>query len=183
MMIQESNLFPEIKIIKPCVYKDNRGHFIEVYNKKLYSNYGIDVDFVQDNYSYSLKSVLRGLHYQIQSPQGKLVTVIGGEVFDVMVDIRKGSPTFGKYFSIILSAQDFTQVYIPTGFAHGFCVLSDFAQFRYKCTDFYDQNGERGIIWNDPRINIKWPVENPILSEKDGNYPLLDSISPEDLFP
>ncbi|MDX9933035.1 MAG: dTDP-4-dehydrorhamnose 3,5-epimerase, partial [Bacteroidales bacterium] len=122
MEVLTSELFPEIKIIKTCIHKDNRGLFFEMYSKKTYSEHGIDIDFVQDNFSFSTRGVLRGLHYQIKSPQGKLVCVLGGEVLDVMVDVRQSSPTFGRYFSIVLSSQDYTQVYIPKGFAHGFYV-------------------------------------------------------------
>ena len=144
-------------IIEPTVHGDSRGFFMETYNKNDLKEFGIDVEFVQDNQSMSTKGVLRGLHYQINHPQGKLVRVIRGCVFDVAVDIRKGSETFGKWFGIELSAENKKQFYISPGFAHGFIVLSDEAEFCYKCTDFYHPNDEGGIAWNDPQIGIKWP--------------------------
>jgi len=178
-----STVFPEIIIIKPRIFKDGRGNFFETYNRKRYKERRIDVDFVQDNCSTSVKNVLRGLHYQIRSPQGKLVYVLEGKIFDVAADIRQSSPNFGKFFSMTISSEDYTQIYIPPGFAHGFFVLSEYTRVYYKCTNLYDPEGERGIIWNDPFINIPWPSSNPILSEKDSGYPTLDQISPDDLFP
>ena len=155
-------------IIQPNIYKDDRGYFLETFNSSKYMSIaGIKYRFVQDNHSFSKKNVLRGLHFQKENPQGKLVSVISGEVFDVAVDIRKDSKTFGQWKSVILSSENKTQFWIPPGFAHGFVVLSDFANFVYKCTDYYDPKDEETIVWNDPSININWPVENPVLSEKD----------------
>ena len=159
-------------VIKPTVFGDERGYFFESYHEDRYKlEAGIKEKFVQDNCSSSLKNVLRGLHFQKEKPQGKLVTVTRGEVFDVAVDLRPESGTFGKYESIILSENNKLQFYIPPGFAHGFVVLSDNAEFQYKCTDFYDPQDEGGIIWNDPDINIKWPITTPILSNKDMKQP------------
>lgn len=157
-------------VIEPEVFGDNRGYFMETYNENDFKNAGIDVKFVQDNESSSYKGVLRGLHFQTKHTQGKLVRVIIGEVFDVGVDLRKNSPTYGKWYGEILSSENKKQLYIPEGFAHGFVVLSDNATFTYKCTDFYDPQNEGGIIWNDPDINIDWhlgDIKDIILSEKD----------------
>lgn len=154
-------------IIKPKVFGDERGFFMETYHQKKYKELGIDLDFVQDNRSRSTKHVLRGLHFQRNRPQGKLVTVTDGEVLDVAVDLRPDSPTFGQYESVVLNSGNKLQFYVPPGFAHGFCVLSEIADFQYKCTDFYDPSDEGGIIWNDNALNINWSVENPIISEKD----------------
>mgnify|MGYP000611129283 FL=1 len=163
-------------------YGDERGYFMETYKKPDFVSGGIDVDFVQDNQSSSVKGVLRGLHFQIKHPQSKLVRVVSGEVFDVAVDLREGSPTYGKWEGTILSAQNKRQLFIPRGFAHGFLVLSNHAEFCYKCDDVYHPNDEGGIIWNDPTIGIKWPALNGdevfdeakiILSEKDKTHPFL----------
>ncbi|QSZ27774.1 dTDP-4-dehydrorhamnose 3,5-epimerase [Aceticella autotrophica] len=162
-----------VYIIEPEVFKDNRGYFMETYNYNDFKEAGLDMVFVQDNQSKSKKGVLRGLHFQKQHPQGKLVRVIKGEVFDVAVDIRKDSKTFGKWAGVILSEENKKQFYIPEGFAHGFLVLSDEAEFCYKCTDFYHPGDEGGIIWNDPDINIDWPLDGfdeIILSEKDKKW-------------
>lgn len=153
--------------IEPKVYLDARGFFMETYTRERFAQHGIQVDFVQTNHSLSVGRTLRGLHYQIGKPQAKLVRVICGEVFDVVVDIRFGSPTFGQWVGEILSAENKRQLYAPVGCAHGFCVLSDEAEFIYSCSDYYFPQGERGIIWNDPDLNIPWPVQNPLLSEKD----------------
>ena len=146
---------------------------MESYHQEKFIGGGIDIRFVQDNQSMSSRGTLRGLHYQIKRPQGKLVRVLSGEVFDVSVDIRRSSPNFGKWFGIILSANDKKAMYIPPNFAHGFCVLSDKAEFFYKCTDFYNPDYERSIRWDDPDLAIDWPIKEPILSEKDANCPLL----------
>ncbi|MDI6603809.1 MAG: dTDP-4-dehydrorhamnose 3,5-epimerase [Thermoanaerobacteraceae bacterium] len=162
-----------VYIIEPEVFKDNRGYFMETYNYNDFKEAGLDMVFVQDNQSKSKKGVLRGLHFQKQHPQGKLVRVIKGEVFDVAVDIRKDSKTFGKWVGVILSDENKKQFYIPEGFAHGFLVLSDEAEFCYKCTDFYHPGDEGGIIWNDPDINIDWSlngIDEIILSEKDKKW-------------
>lgn len=181
-------------VIEPTIHNDSRGYFMETYNQRDLKENGLDLVFVQDNQSMSTKGVLRGLHYQIKHPQGKLVRVIRGSVFDIAVDIRKESRTFGKWFGIELSASNKKQFYIPPGFAHGFLVLSDEAEFCYKCTDFYHQNDEGGIAWNDPDINIRWPevtgaysgnadssnyrFKNSaiIMSEKDKNWPTLKQL-------
>lgn len=162
---------PEIKIIEPKIFGDERGFFFESYNaKKLAEAAGISETFVQDNHSRSGKNVLRGLHYQIKQAQGKLVSVISGDVFDVAVDIRRSSPTFGQSVGVMLTGDNFRQLWVPAGFAHGFLVVSDQAEFIYKTTDYYAPEHERCISWNDPDLNIDWPLEGePILSEKDQN--------------
>lgn len=165
-----------LAIIQPTVHGDDRGYFMETYNQKDMQEAGLAMTFVQDNQSMSVKGVLRGLHYQINHPQGKLVRVIWGQVFDVAVDLRKNSPTFGAWHGEILSAENKKQFYIPEGFAHGFYVLSDTAEFVYKCTDFYHPGDEGGLRWNDPAIGVNWPLLpgiTPILSEKDKNNPFL----------
>lgn len=163
-------------VIEPTVFEDNRGYFLETYNKKDFEEIGITTEFVQDNQSKSTKGVLRGLHFQKQFPQAKLVRVIKGEVYDVAVDLRKGSKTYGKYYGVILTEKNKLQFFIPRGFAHGFLVLSDEAEFTYKCDELYHPNDEGGIIWNDKKINIEWPldkVEEIIQSEKDKQLPQL----------
>ena len=159
-------------VIEPEIHLDARGYFTESYNQKDMQEAGLNVDFVQDNQSGSVKGVLRGLHYQKEHPQGKLVRVIRGRVYDVAVDIRRGSVTYGKWFGVVLSAENKKQFYIPEGFAHGFLVLSDEAEFAYKCTDFYHPGDEGGIAWNDPTLGIQWPeIEGEYqLSEKDKNW-------------
>ena len=159
---------PDVLILEPVIYEDERGLFFESYNKRDLAEAGISAEFVQDNHSRSVHNVLRGLHYQIQQPQGKLVRVIAGEIFDVAVDIRKHSPLFGKWVGITLSAAHPRMLWIPEGFAHGFLVLSESADVLYKTTDYYVPDAERTIIWNDPDIGIDWPIErDPILSVKD----------------
>ena len=167
---------PDVLVIEPDVYRDGRGFFIETYHADRYREHGIPGPFVQDNHSQSVKGTLRGLHLQLRRPQGKLVRVIAGEVFDVAVDVRRGSPTFGKWVGVHLTADGFRQVYVPPGFAHGFCVLSAVAQFEYKCTDVYDPGGEIGIAWNDPAIGIAWPVTDPLLSARDRQHPMLAGV-------
>jgi len=167
-----------LAIIEPAVYGDERGYFMETYNYRDFAAAGFDMTFVQDNQSRSKKGVLRGLHYQKKNPQGKLVRVISGEVFDVAVDLRKGSLTFGKWFGVTLSEENKKQLYIPEGFAHGFLVLSETAEFVYKCTRFYDPEDEGGLLWNDPEIGIEWPEMKYItLNDRDKNNPLLKKIS------
>lgn len=172
---------PDIKIIEPDVFEDNRGFFMELWNASRYKELGITANFVQDNLSLSTKGILRGLHYQQPNPQGKLVYVLQGEVFDVAVDIRYQSPTFGQWVGVTLSAKNRRQMYVPEGFAHGFCVLSDTALFAYKCTGFYSRPDEKGIYWNDSELNIEWPVATPTLSEKDKKQPRLRDIPIESL--
>ena len=168
-----------VYIIEPTVFGDDRGYFMETFQKEEFEENGLTLDFVQDNQSKSSKGVLRGLHFQYTQSQGKLVRVIKGKVYDVAVDLRKSSKTYGKYESVILSDENKKQFYIPPGFAHGFLVLSDEAEFTYKCTDFYNPNDEGGIIWNDPEINISWPLddEHLILSEKDKKWKKLKDTS------
>lgn len=166
--------FEGLYTIQPEVRGDARGYFMESYNYQDFKKAGLAMVFVQDNQSNSTKGVLRGLHFQKEHTQGKLVRVLSGKVFDVVVDIRKNSKTFGKWHGVILSAEEKNMFYVPEGFAHGFYVLSDTAEFFYKCTDFYDPASEAGIPWNDETIGIKWPIpegETPILAEKDGKYP------------
>ncbi len=162
---------PDVKIIEPNFFGDDRGFFFESYNQKILKDAGLDEEFVQDNHSRSAKHVLRGLHYQIKNPQGKLVRVVTGEVYDVAVDIRKNSTTFGKWIGVILSEQNKRMLFVPAGFAHGFLVLSDSADFLYKTTSFYDPGSERCIRWDDEDLQISWPLNNhkPILSAKDLN--------------
>ena len=162
-----------LKVIEPQVFGDSRGYFMETYNYNDFKAAGIDVQFVQDNQSMSTKGVLRGLHFQINFPQDKLVRVVSGEVFDVAVDLREGSETFGKWYGVILSAENKKQFFIPKGFAHGFVVLSDMAEFAYKCSDFYHPNDEGGLKWNDPDIGIDWPIPTDmelLLSDKDQKW-------------
>ena len=157
-------------IVEPAVFEDNRGYFMETYNYNDFKEAGYDLTFVQDNQSKSSKGVLRGLHLQLNYPQGKLVRVIKGEVFDVGVDLRKDSPTYGEWVGVVLSAENNKQLFVPEGFAHGFLVLSDEAEFVYKCTEFYHGEDEGGIIWNDPDIGIEWPlddIDEVVLSDKD----------------
>lgn len=166
-------------IVEPTVFGDDRGYFLETYHYDEFKKAGIDAIFVQDNQSKSKRGVLRGLHFQTKRPQGKLVRVIKGKVFDVGVDLRKNSPTFGKWVGAVLSDENKRQLYIPAGFAHGFLVLSDEAEFVYKCTDFYDPQNEGGIIYNDPDININWPISGDmeiLLSQKDRALPSLKSF-------
>ncbi len=162
-----------VLMIEPKVFGDSRGFFLETFHADRYAEYGIESNFVQDNYSRSTKGVLRGLHFQKNYPQGKLVSVTSGIVFDVAVDIRQDSSTFGQWVGITLSADDHKQFYIPPGLAHGFCVLSDTADFQYKCTDYYHPEDEASIRWNDPDIAIEWNISEPILSEKDAKAPFL----------
>ena len=160
----------EVILVTPKVWSDSRGFFLESFNKEGFRKAGLPTEFVQDNHSRSRANVLRGLHYQIGKPQGKLVSVVRGRIFDVAVDIRLGSPTFGKWVSAVLDDDKRQCLWIPPGFAHGFCAMTDNVDVVYKCTDYYDQPSERGIRWDDPMLGIKWPVEHPILSEKDAGY-------------
>ena len=164
-------------IIEPKVFGDNRGFFLETFQAKRYRDLAqITFSFVQDNHSRSSRGVLRGLHFQVKKPQGKLVSCSYGNVFDVAVDIDIKSKTFGKYVGVELSAENHMQLFIPPGYAHGFCVLSEYAHFSYKCTDFYYPEDESGLIWNDPNVNIKWPISNPVLSTKDKGNLLLSEL-------
>jgi dTDP-4-dehydrorhamnose 3,5-epimerase len=168
---------PGVLIIEPDVHDDGRGFFVETYHAERYREHGIDGPFVQDNHSRSVAGTIRGLHLQIRRPQGKLVRVIEGEVYDVSVDVRRGSPTFGRWVAVTLTADNFKQCYVPPGFAHGFCVVSPIAQVEYKCTDFYDPLGEVGIAWNDPGLAITWPIREPLLSARDKRHPSLAELS------
>jgi dTDP-4-dehydrorhamnose 3,5-epimerase len=167
MQIEKTSL-PGVLLITPRVFTDPRGFFFESYNQQKFRANGIDTVFVQDNHSKSARGTLRGLHFQLPpAAQVKLVRVVRGAIWDVVVDIRVGSPTFGQWFGVELSAENFRQIYIPIGFAHGFCVLSDEAEVLYKTSDFYSPSHERGIIWNDPALNVGWPVTEPLLSQRD----------------
>jgi dTDP-4-dehydrorhamnose 3,5-epimerase len=168
----------DIMVVEPVTFKDDRGYFMETYNAEHYAEAGITVPFVQDNLSYSACGVLRGLHLQNPNIQGKLVYVLQGEVFDVAVDLRVGSPQFGCWTGVTLSSENRQQLYIPEGFAHGFCVMSEWALLAYKCTDFYSTASELTILWNDPEIGINWPIETPSLSDKDAAAIRLDKIDP-----
>ena len=161
-----------VLLVKPKIFGDTRGYFVETWQKQRYEECGIDLPFVQDNHSKSSKGMLRGLHFQKNHPQGKLVMVSYGEVFDVAVDIRENSPTFGKWYGAILNQENQNQLWIPPGMAHGFVVLSDVAHFHYKCTDYYHPNDEGSIRWNDPDLGIEWPIDfEPLLSDKDSKAP------------
>lgn len=167
----------DLVVIEPDVFRDARGTFFEIFREGRYQAAGIPASFVQDNFSWSVRHALRGLHYQLGRPQGKLVMVVRGSVFDVVVDIRKGSPTFRQWYGVELSDQNMRQLYIPPGFAHGFCVLSEQAGFLYKCTDVYSPKDERGIAWNDRALGIPWPVRAPLLSPKDQGYKTLEEMT------
>ncbi len=180
MKVTETKL-SGVVIVEPQVFGDSRGFFQETWQKSRYEESGIREMFVQDNLSFSTRGVLRGLHYQNPNIQGKLVSVIQGEVFDVAVDIRAGSPTFGQWESVHLSGENHRQLWVPPGFAHGFCVLSDTAYFMYKCTDVYNPLAEGGVLWNDPDIGIAWPMQEVILSDKDKVYPRLKEVESEKL--
>ncbi|MDX8377461.1 MAG: dTDP-4-dehydrorhamnose 3,5-epimerase [Mariprofundales bacterium] len=172
-----------VLIIEPKVFGDSRGFFLETFHSKRYEENGIakNLKFVQDNHSRSSKGVLRGLHYQINKPQGKLVMVVTGSVFDVVADINPDSPTFSKWVGVELSEENHRQLWVPPGYAHGFCVLSDTADFVYKCTDMYNPSDEAGIIWNDPDLEIEWPLEHPLVSKKDAILPQLSNADKKTL--
>jgi len=172
---------PGACLIEPTIFSDDRGFFFESYHEAKYAELGITDRFVQDNHARSERGTLRGLHYQLRRPQSKLCRVIQGEVLDVVVDIRRGSPQFGRYESTILSAENKRQLFVPAGFAHGYLVLSDTAEFLYKCSDFYFPEWDRGIAWNDPEVGIRWDISNPTLSAKDGGHPKLSEVLPSDL--
>jgi len=182
MKVTETPL-PGVRVIEPDVFGDSRGFFFELYEARRYLQAGIDQPFVQDNFSRSVKDTLRGLHFQEPHGQGKLVQILQGAVFDVAVDIRRGSPTFGRWFGTELSAENKRQLWIPPGFAHGFCVTSPSADFFYKCTEYYFPQADRVIAWNDPALGIRWPTQTPLLSKKDAaakplsDAPVLPSFS------
>lgn len=176
MRVVPSTILPGVIVIEPDIHQDGRGFFLETYHAERYREHGITGPFVQDNHSRSIGGTLRGLHMQLRRPQGKLIRVIEGEIFDVAVDVRRGSPTFGRWDGVHLSAANFKQAFIPPGFAHGFCVVSPVAQVEYKCTDLYDPASELGIAWNDPVIGIAWPISEPLLSPRDSRHPTLDAV-------
>lgn len=180
MKVKQSRL-EGVLIIEPSVFNDQRGFFMETYHQSRYREFGISDDFVQDNVSFSTRNTVRGLHYQYPHAQAKLVQVFQGEIYDVAVDIRRGSPTFGSWVGVYLSAANNRQLYIPKGFAHGFAVISETALFTYKCSDFYSPETEGGIIWDDPDLNIEWPANDPLLSKKDQKYCHLRDIALERL--
>ncbi|MHB1271873.1 MAG: dTDP-4-dehydrorhamnose 3,5-epimerase [Rhodanobacter sp.] len=180
MKVIETSL-PGVLIIEPQVFGDSRGFFYESYNKGKWRDAGIDADFIQTNVSRSGRGVLRGLHYQWPHPQGKLVSVLEGEVYDVAVDIRRGSPTFGQSIAVMLTADNHRHFWVPEGFAHGFCVLSEFATFTYQCTALYNARADAGIRWNDAELAIDWPLSEPLLSDKDRRTPLLKDVAAERL--
>jgi len=171
-----------ILVISTDRFPDGRGFFMETFHAERYSRSGMTAPFVQDNFSHSARGTLRGLHYQIERPQGKLVTVLHGEIYDVVVDLRKSSGTFGQWEGFTLSEENRRQLYVPVGFAHGFCVVSPLADVIYKCTDFYCPPGERGLLWSDPVLNIRWPLEYPVLSARDAGHPRFNEIPTWDLF-
>lgn len=174
-------IVPEVKLIVPDVFGDARGFFQETFHAERYREAGVDATFVQDNWSRSVRGTLRGLHYQLGHPQAKLVWVVRGEIFDVAVDVRLGSPTFGRCVTAVLSEDNHHQLFIPPGFAHGFCVLSREADFFYKCSDVYVPREERGVLWSDPSLSIGWPVSDPLLSKRDMALKPLSGIDPADL--
>ena len=180
--VRVETALPGVCLLQPRVLKDGRGFFLESYHEGKLAALGITDRFVQDNHSGSRKHVLRGLHYQLRRPQAKLCRVVEGDALDVAVDIRLGSPHFGKWVSAVLSPKARNLIYIPPGFAHGFLALSDSVQFLYKCSDFYDPADERGILWNDPALGISWGIAHPLLSEKDAKWPAL-ADAPRDLLP
>lgn len=164
---------PEVLVLEPKIHGDDRGFFFESYHRERYREVGVDVDFVQDNHSKSAQGVLRGMHWQVEKPQAKLVWCIRGKIFDVAVDLRPGSPNFGKWTGVELDSDSKRQIYVPAGFAHGFCALTEGVEIIYKCSSLYDPSDEGGVIWNDPAIGIRWPIEAPSLSKKDAVLPPL----------
>ena len=179
--------FPGLIVVEPTAFGDERGFFMESYNYRDFKENGIDMEFIQDNHSRSKKGVLRGLHFQTRHTQAKLVRVIRGRVFDVVVDLRKGSPTYGKAFGIILDGESKRELFVPEGFAHGFVVLEDDTDFTYKVSDYWDPESEGGIRWNDPELNIKWPlneysIKEPIINKRDASWPLLSEFDSPFLF-
>jgi len=180
-LLCQPTALPGVLLFQPKLYRDPRGFFRETYHAEKLAACGVRCAFVQDNHSRSCHGALRGLHYQVRHPQAKLVSVIRGAIFDVVVDIRHGSPTFGRYASFPLSEDNQQMVFVPAGFAHGFCVLSEVADVHYKCSDFYHADDDGGIAWNDPALGIAWPLAAPILSGKDCTYPRLAAVPPERL--
>ena len=181
MQIIETEI-EDVRIIVPQVFRDDRGYFLETYHLNRFESSGLSSVFVQDNLSFSVQNTLRGLHFQVTRPQAKLIQVISGEIFDVAVDIRSKSPTFGHWVGVHLSEQNKRQVFIPEGFAHGFCVLSESAHVAYKCSNFYTPDDEGGILWSDPAIGINWPITQPIVSAKDQQLPVISDLPSEELY-
>jgi len=181
MKIEETTI-PDVLLLKPNVHRDERGFFLETYREEHLKARGVEVRFVQDNLSQSQQDTIRGLHYQIEQQQDKLMMVMQGKILDVAVDLRQNSPTFGQHTAVELSSDNKHQMFIPKGFAHGFSVLSETALVYYKCSDYYYPEGERGLFWNDPDLHINWKITDPVVSEKDQNQPKLKEISSEDLF-
>ena len=178
MRITETGL-PGVRILEPHVFHDERGFFLETWRADWFAAAGITETFIQDNHSRSVRGTLRGLHWQWRRPQAKLVRVVTGAIFDVVVDVRRHSPTFGQWLGFEMSADRFTQLYVPIGFAHGFCVISEVADVEYKCSDIYDAEGEAGLIWNDPGVGVTWPIQHPLLSPKDARHHQLSSERPD----
>ena len=177
MTVTPAETLPDVLVVEPRVFRDDRGFFVETYHAPRYRAAGIDVTFVQDNHSRSTRGTLRGLHWQTAPhPQAKLIRVLEGEILDVAVDIRDGSPTFGRWTAVTLSADNFRQLFVPVGFAHGFLVTSEVAEVEYKCSDIYDPAAERGLMWNDPALAIAWPVTEPTLSARDRAHPPLAAL-------
>jgi len=172
-----------VVLVQLKAFQDPRGYFLESYHQEKYEEAGIARKFVQDNVSHSTRGILRGMPYQLKHPQAKLVGVLQGAIFDVAVDLRVESPTFGQWVGAVLKAEEFRQIFIPEGFAHGFCVLGETATISYKCSDFYDASDDRGILWSDPRVGIEWPIQDPVLSEKDKKHPTLESAKSQALLP
>ncbi|MDP6392021.1 MAG: dTDP-4-dehydrorhamnose 3,5-epimerase [Arenicellales bacterium] len=176
MIVVTPTALDGVVVVEPKVFPDERGFFLESFNARHFAAAGLPTEFVQDNHSRSTRSVLRGLHYQYPAWQGKLVRSLLGEIFDVAVDIRRASPTFGQWFGTVLSADNKKQLYVPPGYAHGFCVLSDVAEMAYKCTALYEPADDAAVRWNDPQIGIDWPISSPVLSAKDNEAPMLKEI-------
>jgi len=169
----------DVLIVEPRLFEDERGFFMEIYHRQKYLEACLDRVFVQDNLSHSVQNVIRGLHYQLHHPQAKLIQVLRGVIFDVAVDIRQGSPTFGRWMGLLLSDRRHQHLFIPEGFAHGFCVLTERAEVMYKCTDFYDPDDEHGLRWDDPNLAIQWPVRDPVVSARDAGLPFLSKVRKE----
>lgn len=172
---------PDVLLVEPQRFGDQRGYFMETHQQRRYAEAGIGATFVQDNISFSRRNTLRGLHYQHPGGQAKLVQVLAGEIFDVAVDVRRGAPTFGRWVGVTLNADRPQQLFIPAGFAHGFCVLSDTALFLYKCSTYYAPQNEGGVVWNDPALDIRWPVDDPLLSDRDRDFPPLAQVAADRL--
>ena len=177
----EKTTLQGLLIIEPAVYADSRGHFLETFQDRRYRKNGVPPEFVQDNLAFSHKGVLRGLHFQIHHPQAKLIQAVAGKIFDVAVDVRPGSATFSHWFGVHLSAENHRQLYVPAGFAHGYCVISETATVVYKCSDYYHPEDEGGVRWSDPQIGIDWPLRRPIVSDKDAQLPILEALGPHQL--